>query len=416
MAGSQEMISLRILRFDPDVDKESSYKSYEVPVSEDVTVLECLYYVLENCDGSLAFRSSCRGAVCGSCAMKVNGHYALACRTLVKSLGSDTVVVEPLAHLPVIKDLVVDMTRFYEKYADIEPFLVPKEIPEGREFSQSPEDRKKIDGLVECILCGACYAACTMVSWDPRFPGPFAFLAADAKLRDTRDAQGRERLQKVIDESGIWRCHTEIGCTDVCPKLLSPTEAINHLKRESVVYRFSSPLQQALQRQKPALAPILRPPDPLTPRRAALKTLFLGGIGALAAAFFSLLSVPLLSNPRRDWVPGWMKFGPLPQVDVGKPVEIVYHSQRWEIGALESYPKRAYLVRTDSAQLSAIDPTCTHLGCVCYWDDSIRMFLCPCHGGGFDINGAVTLGPPPAPLTRLDVKVEDGILYLRKDV
>jgi succinate dehydrogenase / fumarate reductase, iron-sulfur subunit len=408
------MIQLRIRRFDPDIDKAPHFTSYEVPLSGDATVLECLYHVLENLDGTLAFRSSCRAAVCGSCAMKINGHYALACRTLVKNLKADTVVVEPLAHLPVIKDLVVDMARFYEKYEYIQPFLVPKEIPAGKEFYQSPEDRKKIDGLVECILCGACYASCTMVSWDPRFPGPFALLAADAKLKDTRDAEGRERLQKLIDESGIWRCHTELGCTDVCPKGLSPTEAINHLKRESVFYRFSSPLRKALARQKPEPGPVAPPPELLTGRRAALKTIFLGGVGALAAAFVSLFSVPLMSKPRRDWVPGWTKAGPLPQMDVDKPLEIIYRSQRWESGSLVSYPKRAYLVRNAGGQLSAFDPTCTHLGCICYWDDSIRLFLCPCHGGGFDVTGAVVLGPPPAPLAQLDVRVEDGTLYLRK--
>ena len=409
------MIQLRILRFDPDVDQTPRYQTYEVPLSADATVLECLYHVLEHTDGTLAFRSSCRSAVCGSCAMKINGHFALACRTLVRNLGGGTVVVEPLAHLPVIKDLVVDMTRFFEKYDQIRPFLVPKEVPEGGEFHQTPEERKRIDGLVECILCGACYAACTMVSWEPRFPGPFALLAADAKVRDTRDAEGRERLLRLVDENGIWRCHTQTGCTDVCPKGLSPTEAINHLKREAVAYRFSSPLGLKLRRQTPAPAPVLPPPEPLTPRRTLLKTLFFGGVGALAAGFVSLFSVPLLSKPRRDWVPGWIKVGPVPELAANAPQEVVYHGERWEAGVLSSYPRRAYNVRSESGQLSAIDPICTHLGCVCYWDESIRLFLCPCHGGGFDITGAVTLGPPPAPLARVDVKVEDGTLYLRKD-
>ena len=415
MADGQKMIVLKILRFNPEFDKGPHYESYEVPFLKDITVLESLYYILENYDGSLAFRSSCRAAVCGSCAMKINGHFGLACRTLVKNLQSNTVIVEPLAHLPVIKDLVVDMTKFYEKYEYIEPFLVPKEIPSGKEFYQSPKDRKKIDGLVECILCGACYAACTMVAWDPDFPGPFAFLAADARLRDTRDAKGRERLLKLIDESGIWRCHTEIRCTDVCPKNLSPTEAINYLKRESVVYRFSSPLRKELQGGKPEPAHISPPPEPLTPRRAFLKTIFLGGAGILAGTFLSLFAIPLMSKPKRDWLPGWIKAGSLPKVDVGRPVEIIYQSQRWEKGEQVSYPKRAYIVRSNSSEISAIDPTCTHLGCTCYWDESIHMFLCPCHGGAFDINGNVTLGPPPKPLARLHVKIEDETLYLRKE-
>jgi succinate dehydrogenase / fumarate reductase iron-sulfur subunit len=416
MAEGQKMILFKILRFDPEVDKESHYESYEVPFSKDLTVLESLYYILENYDGSLAFRSSCRAAVCGSCAMKIDGDYGLACRTLVEDLRSETVMIEPLAHLPVIKDLVVDMTKFYEQYEYIEPFLVPKEIPKGKEFYQSPENRKKIDGLVECILCGACYAACTMVKWDPDFPGPFAFLAADARLRDTRDAKGRERLLKLIDESGIWRCHTEIRCTDICPKNLSPTEAINYLKRESVVYRFSSPLRKELRDKKIEPAPISPPPEPLTARRTFLKAVFLGGAGILAGAFFGLFSIPLMSKPKRDWVSGWIKAGSLPKVDIGRPVEIIYYSQRWEKGEQVSYPKRAYIVRGDLNEISAIDPTCTHLGCTCYWDESIHMFLCPCHGGAFDINGNVALGPPPKPLVRLNVKVEDDTLYLQKGV
>jgi succinate dehydrogenase / fumarate reductase iron-sulfur subunit len=308
------------------------------------------------------------------------------------------------------------MTKFYEKYEYIKPFLVPREIPLGREFYQSPADRKKIDGLVECILCGACYGACTMVAWNPDFPGPFAFLAADAKLRDTRDAEGRERLLRLIDESGIWRCHTEIRCTDVCPKNLSPTEAINHLKRESVVYRFSSPLRKLLQGRKVEPVPIVPPPEPLTKRRTFLKTIFLSGAGILAGAFLALFSIPLMSRPRRDWVSGWIEAGSLPKVEAGRPIEIIYQSQRWEKGEEVSYPKRAYILKAESGEISAIDPTCTHLGCTCYWDESIHMFLCPCHGGAFDINGNVTLGPPPKPLARLHVKVENETLYIRKEV
>ncbi len=416
MADNSKMTVFKLFRFDPEVDAESYYETYEVPVISGMTVLESLYYILENHDGSLAFRSSCRAAVCGSCGMKINGNFGLACRTLVEKLKTDTVIVEPLAHLPVIKDLVVDMTRFYEKYEHIEPFLVPKEIPKDKEFYQSPKDRKKIDGLVECILCGSCYAACTMVKWDPDFPGPFAFLSADAKLSDTRDAQGRERLLKLIDESGIWRCHTELRCTDVCPKSLSPTEAINHLKRESVLYRFTSPKRKELTDKVSEPAPVSPPPEPLTPRRSFLKTIFLSGAGIIAAVFLSIFSIPLFRKPSRGWVPGWIKVGAPPKVDEGKPVEVIYTRKKWEKGHLVSYPKRAYIVKNKSGELSAIDPTCTHLGCICYWDEAIQMFLCPCHGGAFDINGKVTMGPPPKPLVCLDVKVEGETLYLQKEV
>ena len=416
MGNNHRTMPFKIFRFDPEKDSEPRYRTYEVPLSMGMTVLDGLYYILENHDGSLAFRSSCRAAVCGSCAMKINGHFGLACRTLVEDLKSMPVTVEPLAHLPVVKDLVVDMTRFYEKYAYIEPLLVPKEVDSGKEFLQSPEDRRKLDGLLECILCGACYAGCTMVRWDPNFPGPSALLWADAKLRDSRDREGRERIIKLIDESGIWRCHAEIRCTDVCPKNLSPTEAIDNLKRESVLYRFLSPRRKKRKGEVSEQAPAGPLPEPPSQRRTFLKTVFLGGATLLTALFLSLFSVPLLSRPKRDLVPGWIESGTLPEIEMGKPFQVIYTIRRWEKGSIVSYPRRAYIVKRGSGELMAIDPTCTHLGCTCYWDESIKMFLCPCHGGAFDFEGNVTLGPPPGPLARLEVKVEAGMLYLQQRI
>jgi succinate dehydrogenase / fumarate reductase iron-sulfur subunit len=414
MAQIGENAVLEVLRYDPDVDKEPHYETYEVPVVQGLTVLECLYYILENYDGSLAFRSSCRAAVCGSCGMKINGNFGLACRTLVENLKGSHITVEPLANLPLVKDLVVDMADFYEKYTIVEPYLIPKEIPEGKEFYQSPDDRKNVDGLVECILCGACYAACTMTAWDKKFPGPFAMLAADGKLRDTRDSLGDERLINLTDEHGIWRCHDEFNCMEACPKHLSPTGAIHHLKRESVKYRFSSPKRKELADEQPQQLPAVIP-EALTARRSFMKTAFWGGAGVIGAGFLLLFS-PLFGKQVRGWEPGWIKVGKTPKVQAEKPVEVTYERRKWERGQLVSYPKRAYLVKDESGALSAIDPTCTHLGCICYWDESIHMFLCPCHGGAFDKAGNVTLGPPPAPLARLDVKVEAEILYLREEV
>jgi succinate dehydrogenase / fumarate reductase iron-sulfur subunit len=414
MSEDRKKAVFKILRYDPEVDKKPHYETYEVPVDIGMTVLESLYYILENYDGSLAFRSSCRAAVCGSCGMKINGKFGLACRTLVENLKSDKIKVEPLANLPLIKDLVVDMTSFYEKYDYIAPYLVPKEIPKGKEFYQSPKDRGKVDGLVECILCGDCYAACTMCEWDPVFPGPFAMLAVDGKLKDSRDKLGNERISKVSDEHGIWRCHDEFNCLEVCPKHLAPTEAVHHLKREAVKYRFISPKRKELT-DETEIVPTAPPPEPPSTRRSFLKAVFNAGVGLVAAGFLFLLA-PVFSKQTRGWVPGWMKVGDVPDVDPQKPVEVLYSRQKWERGKLVSYPKRAYIVKNESGGLSAIDPTCTHLGCTCYWDESIRMFLCPCHGGAFDMKGEVTLGPPPKPLARLDVKIEGETLYLRQEV
>jgi succinate dehydrogenase / fumarate reductase iron-sulfur subunit len=415
MKENRKMALFKILRYDPEVDKKPHYETYEVPVIKGMTVLESLYYILENYDGSLAFRSSCRAAVCGSCAMKIDGNFGLACRTLVQNIKSKKIVIEPLANLPLIKDLVVDMHGFYDKYEYIEPYLVPKAIPIGKESYQSPEDRKKIDGLIECILCGACYGACTMCTWDPDFPGPFAMLNADAKVCDTRDKLGMERLPKLTGENGVWQCHAEFNCMEACPKHLSPTEAIHHLKREAVLYRFTSPLRKLLTDKKETLPPS-PPPEVPSARRSFLKTIFNGGAGLIGLAFAGLFVTPLLSKQSREWVTGWIKVGSLPKVDLGRPVEVIYTMQKWERGELVSYPKRAYVVRNESGNLSAIDPTCTHLGCTCYWDESIKMFLCPCHGAAFDISGTRKIGPPPKPLERLEVKVEGETLYLWKEV
>jgi succinate dehydrogenase / fumarate reductase iron-sulfur subunit len=417
MAQIGEKAVVEILRYDPEADKKPHYETYEVPVVKGLSVLECLYYILENFDGSLAFRSSCRAAVCGSCGMKINGKFALACRTLVENLKGARIKVEPLANLPLVKDLVVDMADFYEKYIIVEPYLIPKEIPEGKEFYQSPDDRKSVDGLVECIMCGACYAACTMTAWDKQFPGPFGMLAADGKLRDTRDSLGNERIINLTDEHGIWRCHDEFNCMEACPKHLSPTGAIHHLKRESVKYRFTSPKRKELT-DEPEI-PTTTPPEPPVARRNFLKTVYNGGVGLFVVSLLyghgrgilDFLS-PLFSRQTHGWMPGWIKVGDVPDVDSTRPVEVIYSRQKREGKELVSYPKRAYIVKSETGGLSAIDPTCTHLGCTCYWDESIRMFLCPCHGGAFDKAGNVTLGPPPKPLALLDVKVEGKTLYL----
>jgi len=416
------MVTFKILRYDPETGQKPHYDEFKIDTDKSTTVLEALFIILENHDSSLAFRCSCRAAVCGSCGMKINGHYKLACRTLVSHLNSKTILVEPLAHLPLIKDLVVDMTDLYKKYEVMEPFLIPKEIPpEHKEFCQSPTNRKSLDGLVECILCGSCYAACTMCHWDEDFPGPFAFLAADARLKDDRDIKGRERILQVISESGIWRCHTELQCADVCPKGLKPTEAINHLKRESVKYRLSSPMQKELRDKERAeieaipssLHPLPQLPKPLISRKNFLKAVFFGGAGLLGAAFMGIFTIPLLQKQKRGWTDEWIKIDPVPEIEVGKPIEVIYNRQKWEKGNLVTYPKRSYIVKDENNKMTALDPACTHLGCICYWEESIRMFLCPCHGGAFDIKGNVTLGPPPKPLNKLDVKIKDGMLYLR---
>jgi len=233
--------TLKVFRFDPEVDKEPHFSSYQVDARKGMTVLEALFDVLENQDGSLAFRYACRGAVCGSCAMHINGSYRLACQTQIGELGAGQVVVQPLGHLPIIKDLVVDMTSFFEKYEQVMPYLINNSPTPERERLQSMKERARIDEQLDCILCACCHASCTMTLTDDRYLGPAIMVKADRFASDSRDQARLTRLATVNSEHGVWRCHTIFNCAEVCPKEVNPTHAIARLKRGAIVRRLLHP-------------------------------------------------------------------------------------------------------------------------------------------------------------------------------
>jgi len=227
-------VSLRILRFDPKMDSEPHYDRFEVPTKPRMTVLDALFYVLEHQDRMLAFRYSCRSAVCGSCATFINGRQRLACNTQISTLGS-TVTIGPLPHLPVVRDLVVDLHPFFKKIDMVKPyFQEPDQVP-GREFIQLPKDRDALDIAVDCIDCAACFSACPITWTDPAYPGPAAFVKAYRFVADTRDADKVGRLRLVGCEDGLWRCHTVFNCADACPKRIDPPRFIQYLKRKAAL-------------------------------------------------------------------------------------------------------------------------------------------------------------------------------------
>ena len=232
----KDTVFFKIFRFNPDTDKKPSFQEFEIPfIRKDLTIVEGLYYIQQRLDNSLAFRSSCREAICGSCAMHINGKYRLACKTLVSKLKSNTVTIRPLAHMAVLKDLFVDMTSFWEKYEYIKPYLMPgKPISMEGEQIQSPEERAKIDVLVDCILCACCHSSCPITASHEKYLGPMALINMDRFVSDTRDGVKEERLAMVNDEYGVWRCHTVFNCQEVCPRDLNPTGSIAHLKMEIV--------------------------------------------------------------------------------------------------------------------------------------------------------------------------------------
>ena len=236
MRTTPDKIRLRILRFDPENNLEPHYDNFTVPTKPRMTVLDALFHALEKQDGSLAFRYSCRSAVCGSCAMYINGRQRLACNTQVSALGSN-ITIGPLPHLRVIRDLVVDLEPFFQKIDMIKPYFEVREPFPAKEILQSQKDREAIDVAIDCIDCAACFSACPLSWTDPNYPGPAAFLKAARFIRDTRDSTMNERLALVACEDGVWRCHTVFNCADACPKSLNPTKYIQYLKRKSTFSR-----------------------------------------------------------------------------------------------------------------------------------------------------------------------------------
>lgn len=222
-----------IYRYNPDVDDAPYMKDYEleIPEGSDMMVLDALILLKEQ-DSTLSFRRSCREGVCGSDGLNMNGKNGLACITPLSAVKANKIVLRPLPGLPVVRDLVIDMTQFYNQYEKIKPYLINdgKEQP-AREHLQSIEEREKLDGLYECILCACCSTSCPSFWWNPdKFVGPAGLLHAYRFLIDSRDTATDERLDDLQDAYSVFRCHGIMNCVDVCPKGLNPTKAIGHIK------------------------------------------------------------------------------------------------------------------------------------------------------------------------------------------
>ena len=227
-----DMLKVEVYRYNPDTDKAPYMKSYEVDTEgKDLMVLDVLELIKAQ-DPSLAFRRSCREGVCGSDGMNINGVNGLACiKPLSESVKNNKLVVRPLPGLPVIRDLVIDMTQFYDQYKKIEPFLQNETPAPAIERLQSPEERAKLDGLYECILCACCSTSCPSFWWNPdKFIGPAGLLQAYRFLADTRDTETEKRLANLDDPFSVFRCHGIQNCVQVCPKGLNPTRAIGHIR------------------------------------------------------------------------------------------------------------------------------------------------------------------------------------------
>ncbi len=225
-----EKIRFQIYRYNPEKDDKPYMQDYELAIEPtDVKLLDALIK-LKAKDDSLAFRRSCREGICGSDGMNINGKNALACLTDIRTL-KQPVVLKPLPALPVIRDLIVDMTQFFYQYHSIKPYVVNHTAAPERERIQSQEERKALDGLYECVLCACCTTSCPSFWWNPdKFIGPSGLLNAYRFIADTRDTLTNERLDFLNDPYRLFRCHTIMNCVDACPKHLNPTSAIGKIK------------------------------------------------------------------------------------------------------------------------------------------------------------------------------------------
>lgn len=223
-----------VYRYNPETDNKPSMREYQIDIPEgrDLMVLDVLELIKKQ-DPSVAYRRSCREGVCGSDGMNINGTNGLACITPVSAVAKNgKLVLRPLPGLPVIRDLVVDMSIFYKQFEKVKPYLVNNTPAPAIERLQSPEDRAKLDGLYECILCACCSTNCPSFWWNPdKFIGPAGLLQAYRFLADSRDTAAEERLAGLEDPFSVFRCRGIMNCVAVCPKGLNPTKAIGHIRQ-----------------------------------------------------------------------------------------------------------------------------------------------------------------------------------------
>ena len=235
-ASAKNTREFRVYRWNPDDGANPHIDIYHVDTDDcGPMVLDGLIWIKNNIDPTLTFRRSCREGVCGSCAMNIDGQNTLACTRAMDEVEAGAIKVNPLPHQPVLKDLVPDLTNFTAQYAAIQPYLQTVTPEPDAEWRQSPEERAKLDGLYECILCACCSTSCPSYWWNSdRFMGPAALLQAYRWINDSRDEMQGERLDALEDPFKLYRCHTIMNCAQVCPKGLNPAKAIAEIKKAMV--------------------------------------------------------------------------------------------------------------------------------------------------------------------------------------
>jgi succinate dehydrogenase / fumarate reductase, iron-sulfur subunit len=232
---NKQTITLKILRYNPEKDKKPHYETYSIEAEPNDRVLDMLETIKGYQDGTLTFRRSCAHGVCGSDAIRINGRNLLACKVLLKDLGTINITIEPLMGLKILKDLVVDMEPFFEHYRSVLPYFINDHPPaDGKEHTQSVEQRERFDDTTKCILCAACTTSCPSFWSNDQYLGPAAIVNAHRFIFDSRDQGAAERLNILNEQMGVWRCRTAFNCTEACPREIHITQAIAEVKQAIV--------------------------------------------------------------------------------------------------------------------------------------------------------------------------------------
>lgn len=410
---------VKIFRYDPAVGGDGYFDEFQLAVENETTttILDVLLRIQKAQDSSLAFRYACRVNMCGSCGMVINGRERLACKTNVSDLAPGReIVIRPLNHFPVVKDLVVDMAPFFKKYEQSMVYFHPaEERDEPDQIRPDSRERVAIGLSTECIQCGCCVSSCTMVNYHDGYAGPAALNRAFTLLADSRDGLFDQRLSRVL--GSCYYCRTEFNCTAVCPKDISPTRAIKYIQSQSLKHlaRFKPEKVKEItagpkdKKTDVAPGPEREKSTENPARRNFLRqvTLGIGALGTLAVGGVAATSVigPSLQKSARQWV----KLGTMENF---KPGTVTTEPLRYVVtsGFHKDEVVRPVIVsRKLEEDLVVFNTSCTHLGCTVHWDEAKDMFLCACHGGTFDARGNVTAGPPPGPWSGIISKLKTAI-------
>jgi succinate dehydrogenase / fumarate reductase iron-sulfur subunit len=401
--------NVRVFRYDPTVGGDGDFQTFRLdfPDESAATMLDVLLRIQREQDASVAFRFACRVAMCGSCGMVINGRERLACKTNVADLpAGEDITLRPMNHFPVIKDLVVDMDPLFSKMRQSLSFFEPKEqTSEPARIPPDAPERDEIRIATDCIACGCCVSSCTMADHHADFAGPAALARAYSLLADSRDASSAERLAAVLPST--QQCRTEMNCTAVCPKGISPTRAIKYIQRVGIQKK---PREDEAEPEPNLAAPPVSETTKID-RATFLRHAGVALLGTAAAVTVggvaAVTALPSRSGAERRWVP----VAKLADVPPGQITTVMLKYEQ-SSGIYTEHVTTPVLVSRLSDEIVCYNSACPHLGCTVRWDSPADQFRCACHGGAFDRDGNVTAGPPPRPMDRYETKVDGNHLMV----